>query len=176
MVIYSRFDLNRMLLERAERAGAQIEKARVLKMTRQGAAGSLHTSGGAAQRRFLHRGDGRPATRCARWHRIEAAGHHDRAGILRPGDQERIDLQFLPGLKVTSGSFRAAVTFRWEICGKGEQRRRDNTRSPAHGPPSGSTLALKIREQRGGHLPRAGSERRHLQGGASGEWSQLSAN
>ena len=26
MVIYSRFDLNRMLLERAERAGAQIEK------------------------------------------------------------------------------------------------------------------------------------------------------
>ena len=29
LLIYSRFDLNRMLLERAERAGAQIEKTRV---------------------------------------------------------------------------------------------------------------------------------------------------
>jgi len=37
LVIYSRFDLNNMLLERAERAGAQIEKTRVTGMTRQGA-------------------------------------------------------------------------------------------------------------------------------------------
>src|ERR1051326_7164942 len=29
LLIYSRFDLNRMLLERAERAGVQIEKARI---------------------------------------------------------------------------------------------------------------------------------------------------
>src|ERR1019366_6543674 len=34
LLIYSRFDLNRLLLERAERAGAQIEKARVLSMAR----------------------------------------------------------------------------------------------------------------------------------------------
>src|SRR3954470_22820015 len=30
LLIYSRYDLNRMLLDRAERAGAQIEKTRVL--------------------------------------------------------------------------------------------------------------------------------------------------
>ena len=34
IVIYSRFDLNRLLLERAERAGARIEKARVTEMQR----------------------------------------------------------------------------------------------------------------------------------------------
>src|SRR5579864_1549276 len=36
LLIYSRLDLNRMLLERAERAGAQIEKTRVSEMTWQG--------------------------------------------------------------------------------------------------------------------------------------------
>jgi len=33
LLIYSRLDLNRMLLERAERAGAQLEKTRVSEMT-----------------------------------------------------------------------------------------------------------------------------------------------
>src|SRR6267142_6898317 len=37
LLIYSRFDLNRMLLERAERAGAQIEKTRITQMNRRGA-------------------------------------------------------------------------------------------------------------------------------------------
>src|SRR5437879_6510492 len=36
LLIYSRFDLNRMLLERAERAGAQIEKTRVTGLDRRG--------------------------------------------------------------------------------------------------------------------------------------------
>ena len=39
LVIYSRLDLNRMLLERAERAGAAIEKTRVLGIERRSAAG-----------------------------------------------------------------------------------------------------------------------------------------
>src|SRR5437764_2922607 len=34
LLVYSRFDLNRMLLERAGRAGAQVEKARVRGMSR----------------------------------------------------------------------------------------------------------------------------------------------
>src|SRR5512146_2365964 len=36
LLIYSRLDLNRLLLGRAERAGARIEKARVMEMQRQG--------------------------------------------------------------------------------------------------------------------------------------------
>src|SRR5438874_7534368 len=46
LLIYSRFDLNRMLLERAERAGAQIEKVRVTGMERRGAGWQLRTPAG----------------------------------------------------------------------------------------------------------------------------------
>ena len=47
LLIYSRFDLNRMLLERAERAGAQIEKTRVTGMERRGSGWQLRTPRGA---------------------------------------------------------------------------------------------------------------------------------
>ena len=46
LLIYSRFDLNRMLLERAERAGAQIEKTRVLEMNRHGSGWRVRTKAG----------------------------------------------------------------------------------------------------------------------------------
>src|SRR6266446_4292241 len=48
LLIYSRFDLNRMMLERAEKAGAQIEKARVNQLSRYGSRWQLHTSSGCA--------------------------------------------------------------------------------------------------------------------------------
>src|SRR5579862_4610883 len=52
LVIYSRFDLNRMLLERAERAGAAIEKTRVLGIERRERGWTLRTRSGAAQADF----------------------------------------------------------------------------------------------------------------------------
>src|ERR1019366_5469748 len=52
LVIYSRFDLNNMLLARAERAGAQIEKTRVTGMERQGAGGRLQTAAGRVDADF----------------------------------------------------------------------------------------------------------------------------
>src|SRR5579859_7961095 len=52
LLIYSRFDLNRLLLERAERAGAQIEKTRVLEINRQGAGWSVRTKAGCADADF----------------------------------------------------------------------------------------------------------------------------
>src|SRR5579862_3162401 len=52
LLIYSRLDLNRMLLERAARAGAQIEKARVNGMSRYGSAWQLRTSSGVADADF----------------------------------------------------------------------------------------------------------------------------
>jgi len=56
MVIYSRFDLNRMLLERPSAPGRR-SKGTCAEDERQGAGWQLHTSA-ARQRRFLHRGDG----------------------------------------------------------------------------------------------------------------------
>src|ERR1700683_1664736 len=46
LLIYSRFDLNGMLLDRAQRAGAQVEKARVLGAERAGAGWRLKTKSG----------------------------------------------------------------------------------------------------------------------------------
>src|SRR5579864_1614492 len=52
LLIYSRFDLNCMLLERAERAGARIEKARVLEALRTSTGWRLRTSAGALDADF----------------------------------------------------------------------------------------------------------------------------
>ena len=46
LVIYSRLDLNRLLLERAERAGARIEKTRVLEVTPNGRCWHVRTAAG----------------------------------------------------------------------------------------------------------------------------------
>ena len=46
LLIYSRYDLNRLLLERAGRAGAQIEKTRVLGIERQSAGWRLNKKSG----------------------------------------------------------------------------------------------------------------------------------
>ena len=53
LVIYSRLDLNRMLLERAGAAGVQIEKARVGEISRGGSGWRLRTSGGIADKSAL---------------------------------------------------------------------------------------------------------------------------
>src|SRR5579864_2664432 len=47
LVIYSRFDLNHMLLERAERAGAQLEKCRVLEIDRKSSGWRIRTGSGS---------------------------------------------------------------------------------------------------------------------------------
>ena len=52
LVIYSRFDLNNMLLARAEQAGAQIEKTRVLEVQRQDRGWRLRTRNGVAEADF----------------------------------------------------------------------------------------------------------------------------
>ena len=86
LLIYSRIELNRMLLDRAEKAGAQLEKARVLEMERSRVAGlaaaheDRHRGSG-----FLHRRHRRAqsAARCG--HATDAAGYHVRARLLRAG-------------------------------------------------------------------------------------------
>ena len=100
LVIYSRFDLNSMLLERAERAGAQIEKTRVTGIERHG--DRLAASNNARQRgrRFLHRRHRRAQSRCATSARsCTAADTMSALGYYVPGEQEHIDIQFLPDLE-----------------------------------------------------------------------------
>ena len=114
LLIYSRLDLNRMLLERAERAGAQIEKARVLRdRSRHGAGWQLRTSAGTPDADFCIvatgarnplRDVGTELTRttpCRRW------------ATTFPATRRASTFSFCRAWKATSGSFRAADTFRW---------------------------------------------------------------
>ena len=52
LVIYSRLDLNRMLLDRAEQAGAQLEQTRVLEIGRTGQGWLLKTQHGSIDADF----------------------------------------------------------------------------------------------------------------------------
>jgi len=120
LAIYSRFDLNNLLLERAGQAGAAIEKARVLEMTRHGSLWRLRTSAGAATADFCIVATG------ARHSLREAGtglGPRDAMaamGYYVPGDQTRIDIQFLPGLEGYAWVFPRQGHLAVGICGKGE--------------------------------------------------------
>jgi flavin-dependent dehydrogenase len=120
LVIYSRFDLNRMLLERAERAGAQIEKARVLELTRLNAGWQLRTSGGADRVDFciVAMGARNPLREVGT--ELKPQDTMAAMGYYVPGDQERIDIQFLPNLEGYIWIFPRCGHLSVGICGKGE--------------------------------------------------------
>jgi geranylgeranyl reductase family protein len=120
LVIYSRLDLNRMLLERAERAGAQIEKARVLEMTRQSAGWQLRTSGGATSADFciVAMGARNPLREVGT--ELKPQDTMTALGYYVPGDQARIDVQFLPHLEGYIWIFPRCGHLSVGICGKGE--------------------------------------------------------
>jgi len=120
ILIYSRFDLNRMLLERAERAGARIEKARVTEMTRTGAGWQLKTKSGAITADFCVVATG--ARNPLRDVGTELTGSDAMSalGYYVPGEREQIDIQFLPGLEGYIWVFPRCGHLSVGICGKGE--------------------------------------------------------
>jgi len=120
LLIYSRLDLNRMLLERAERAGAQIEKARVREISRHGGGWELRTSSGTARADFCIVATG--ARNPLRQVGTELQPHDTMAalGYYVPGDQARIDIQFLPHLEGYIWIFPRCGHLSIGICGKNE--------------------------------------------------------
>jgi geranylgeranyl reductase family protein len=121
LLIYSRFDLNRMLLERAERAGAQIEKTRVTGLERRGAGWQLRTpSGVSADADFciVATGARNPLRDVGTQLRPEDA--MSALGYYVPAQQERIDIQFLPHLEGYIWVFPRCGHLSVGICGKGE--------------------------------------------------------
>jgi flavin-dependent dehydrogenase len=120
ILIYSRFDLNRMLLERAERAGARIEKARVTEMTRTGAGWQLKTKSGTMAADFCIVATG--ARNPLRDVGTELTGSDAMSalGYYVPGERDQIDIQFLPGLEGYIWVFPRCGHLSVGICGKGE--------------------------------------------------------
>jgi flavin-dependent dehydrogenase len=119
LVIYSRLDLNRMLLERAEKAGAQIEKTRVLEVSRRNGGWIVRTMAGSIEADFCIVATGaRNSLRDfgTQWRPSDtmyALGYYVAA------QQDHIDIQFLPQLEGYIWIFPRCGHLSVGICGKG---------------------------------------------------------
>jgi len=120
LLIYSRLDLNRMLLERAEQAGAQIEKTRVSEMTWQGSRWRVRTTSGTADADFciVATGARNPLRNVGT--QLTSDDTMAALGYYVPGEQAKIDIQFLPHLEGYIWIFPRCGHLSVGICGKGE--------------------------------------------------------
>jgi len=120
LLIYSRFDLNRMLLERAEHAGARIEKAHVTEITRNGSAWHVRTTTGVADADFCIVATGARNGLRGVGTELKPGDTMSALGYYVPGEQSRIDIQFLPSLEGYIWIFPRCGHLSVGICGKGE--------------------------------------------------------
>jgi flavin-dependent dehydrogenase len=120
LVIYSRLDLNRMLLDRAAQAGAQLEKTRVLEVERTGKGWLLKTRQGSLETDFciVATGARNPLRNVGtEW---TAADTMYALGYYVPSQQDHIDIQFLSNLEGYIWVFPRCGHLSVGICGKGE--------------------------------------------------------
>jgi flavin-dependent dehydrogenase len=119
LVIYSRYDLNRMLLDRAERAGATLEKTRILGLKRRGKQWLVETRAGKidADYCFVAMGARNPLRHVGtEW----ASGDTmTTLGYFVPGDRDHVDIQFFPQFEGYIWSFPRDGHLSVGIGGKG---------------------------------------------------------
>jgi flavin-dependent dehydrogenase len=120
LLIYSRYDLNGMLLDRAQSAGAQLEKTRILNIERTGSRWLLRTKHGAMDADYCIVATG--ARNPLRNFGTELTSNDAMSalGYYIPGDRNRIDIQFLPNLEGYIWVFPRCGHLSVGICGKGE--------------------------------------------------------
>ena len=120
MLIYARTDLNRMLLERAERAGAQIEKTRVLGADRTSSGWSVRTAQGSIRADYCVMAMGARNSLRNLGTEFTAADTMYALGYYVSGHREVVDIQFLDGLEGYIWVFPRCGHLSVGICGKGE--------------------------------------------------------
>lgn len=120
LVIYSRLDLNRMLLDRAEQAGAQLEKTRVLDIARSGRGWLLKTQHGSLDADFCVVATGARNSLRNVGTQWTAADTMYALGYYVPSKQDHIDIQFLANLEGYIWVFPRCGHLSVGICGKGE--------------------------------------------------------
>jgi flavin-dependent dehydrogenase len=120
LVIYSRLDLNHLLLERAGSAGAEIEKTRVLAVERRGEGWRIQTRGAPVDADFcvVAMGARNPLREFGT--ELKPGDTMAALGYYVPGNQERIEIQFLPRLEGYIWVFPRCGHLSVGICGKGE--------------------------------------------------------
>ena len=120
MLIYSRTDLNRMLLQRAERAGAQIEKTRVLGALRTSPGWTIRTPHGNIQADYCVLATGARNSLRNLGTQFTAADTMLALGYYVPGHRDAVDIQFLDGLEGYIWVFPRCGHLSVGICGKGQ--------------------------------------------------------
>jgi flavin-dependent dehydrogenase len=120
LVIYSRYDLNGMLLDRAQRAGAQIEKTRVLSAERVGSRWNFLTRNGGLEADYCIIATGARNPLRSFGTELTAGNTMSALGYYIPGSRERIDIQFLAKLEGYIWVFPRCGHLLVGICGKGE--------------------------------------------------------
>jgi geranylgeranyl reductase family protein len=120
LVIYSRMDLNGMLLQRAESAGAQIEKERVLALERGSSRWRIRTRSGNIDADYcvVATGARNPLRDVGTQYTAQDTMYA--LGYWVPSRQAHIDIQFLPHLEGYIWVFPRACHLSVGICGKGE--------------------------------------------------------
>ena len=120
LVIYSRVDLNGMLLRRAEAAGAEIEKERVLGLERTSSGWKIRTRSGRLEADYcvIATGARNPLRDVGTQYTAEDTMYA--LGYWVPLDQAHVDIQFLPKLEGYIWVFPRAGHLSIGICGKSE--------------------------------------------------------
>jgi geranylgeranyl reductase family protein len=119
LLIYSRYELNGMMLSRAEHAGVQIEKTRVTDLCRSGSGWSLRTLEGELSAEYCVVATGaRNALRDVgtEW---SAANKMVAMGYYIPVDRDHIDIEFIPGYAGYIWIFPRNGHLSAGICAKG---------------------------------------------------------
>jgi geranylgeranyl reductase family protein len=120
LLIYSRYDLNGMLLDRAQRAGAQLEKTRILNIERTGSRWRLRTRSGDMDADYCVVATGARNPLRSVGTELTSKDAMSALGYYIPGDRDRIDIQFLPKLEGYIWIFPRCGHLSVGICGKGE--------------------------------------------------------
>jgi geranylgeranyl reductase family protein len=119
ILIYSRYDLNGLLLDRAQSAGAQIEKTRVLNLERSGQRWSLRTRNGAIDADYCIIATGARNPLRGYGTELTAGDSMTALGYYVPADRDSIDVQFLPDFEGYIWVFPRCGHLSVGICGKG---------------------------------------------------------
>jgi geranylgeranyl diphosphate/geranylgeranyl-bacteriochlorophyllide a reductase len=120
LVIYSRVDLNGMLLQRAAAAGAEIEKERVVALERTSSGWDIRTRSGklTADYCVIATGARNPLRDVGTQYTAHDAMYA--LGYWVPSEQAHIDIQFLPHLEGYIWVFPRSGHLSVGICGKSE--------------------------------------------------------
>ena len=118
ILIYSRYDLNALLLARAERAGAQLERTRVLGADRTGSGWRIRTKNGTVDADFCVMAAGARNPLRNLGTELTPGDTMTALGYFVPADRDHIDIQFFAGLAGYIWIFPRCGHLSVGICGK----------------------------------------------------------